>query len=173
MACGAGVAFAVKWDVELTVEQNARKRLPRVLAKFYAAGRKVQRHEAPATLHRFRLQGKRVRYTLELFRSVYGPGLGKLLKVLRKAQDALGAIQDCETANQTVPHAEFQSAMKAQQVRLKEEFRAYWTQEFDKPGQEQLWLRYLKTYARATVKTAPLARKNSQAAGTDRAARRP
>ena len=138
----------MKWDQTDSVERNARARLPRVLEKFYAAGREVLQREDPGTLHRFRLQGKRVRYTLELFRPVYGPGLGKLLKVLRKAQDALGAIQDCETANQIVAHPEFQNGVKARQASLREDFRKYWQEEFDKPGQEPLWLRYLKTYAR-------------------------
>ncbi len=151
MARGVGVAVNMKWDEALSVEQNARERLPGVLEKFYAAGRDVLRHEAPATLHRFRLQGKRVRYTLELFRPVYGPGLGKLIKALRKTQDALGVIQDGESANQIVAHPEFQNWVAERQEKLRADFRTYWKDEFDTPGQEQRWLRYLRTYARRRV----------------------
>jgi CHAD domain-containing protein len=138
----------MKWSPDLPVEQNARERLPRVLEKFYAAGREVYEHEDPATLHRFRLEGKRVRYTLELFRPVYGPGLEKLLKALRKAQTALGDINDCATARLIVTHPEFQQWVEDRQLKLREEFRTYWLDEFDKPGQELLWVHYLKTYAR-------------------------
>ena len=148
MARRIGVALGMKWNEDLPVEQNARERLPRLLEKFYAAGRDVLRDDTPETLHRFRLRGKRIRYTFELFRPVYGPGLGKLIKGLRKAQDALGAIQDCEAANEILAHPEFQKWVVERQGKLREDFRAYWKDEFDSPGQDQHWLRYLKTYAR-------------------------
>ena len=163
----------MKWDKEVSVEQNARKRLPVVLEKFYAAGRDVLHHEDAATLHQFRLQGKKVRYTLELFRQVYGPGLERLLKLLRKAQDALGRIQDCAAANQIAQHAGFQTWVQERQQKLHEEFRSYWIEEFDKPGMEQRWLRYLKTYARMrpALRTSTAIRESSQAARTPQSVR--
>jgi CHAD domain-containing protein len=138
----------MKWNEAIPVEQNARQRLPRLLEKFYAAGREVIAHEDPETLHQFRLRGKRVRYTLELFRPLYGPGLEKLLKALRNAQTALGEINDCATARGLVPDPRFQSWIAERQARLRKEFHTYWAEEFDAPAKEQRCLRYLRTYAR-------------------------
>lgn len=140
----------MKWDADLPVAVNARRRLPKLLARFYAAGREVLAHEDPTTLHQFRLQGKRVRYSLELFRPVYGPKLEKLLRRLRRAQTALGEINDCATARLIVPHSpEFHAWLDERQAKLHDEFVRYWLDEFDAPGEETYWLRYLARYARA------------------------
>jgi|YelNatPaOPRAMG01_1025707.scaffolds.fasta_scaffold01729_15 CHAD domain-containing protein len=139
----------MKWDETAGVEVNARARLPKLLARFYAAGREVLAHEDPDTLHQFRLRGKRVRYSLELFRPVYGPGLEKLLKKLRGAQTALGEINDCATARALTPsEPEFHSWLDQRESALRAEFRRYWLDEFDAPGEERRWLRYLAVYAR-------------------------
>jgi len=140
----------MKWDPDLPVEVNARRRLPKLLARFYAAGREVLAHEDPGTLHQFRLRGKRVRYSLELFRPVYGPKLEKLLKRLRRAQNALGEINDCATARLIVPHSsEFHAWLDERQATLHGEFVRYWLDDFDAPGEENNWIRYLARYARA------------------------
>jgi CHAD domain-containing protein len=141
----------MKWNAALPVEQNARERLPLLLEKFYAAGRAVADHEDSETLHRFRLEGKRVRYTLELFRPVYGPGLERLLQALKKAQTALGEINDCATAKQIADHPQFQEWVDDRQNDLRKEFRKYWTEEFDAAGQERRWLHYLRTYTRRSA----------------------
>jgi len=138
----------MKWDDTKSVEESARERLPLLFAKFYAAGREVIEHEDAATLHQFRLRGKRVRYTLELFRPVYGPGLDQLLKGLRRAQTSLGEINDCATAHDLVGDPQFHDWIAARQAALRDAFRKYWLDEFDAPGREQHWVRYLRTYAR-------------------------
>jgi CHAD domain-containing protein len=143
----------MKWDADLPVEVNARRRLPKLLARFYTAGREVLAHEDPETLHQFRLHGKRVRYSLELFRPVYGPRIEQLLKRLRRAQNTLGEINDCATARLIVPSSpEFHAWLEKRQAALHDEFRRYWLDEFDAPGEEKRWLRYLRTYARAKRK---------------------
>jgi CHAD domain-containing protein len=138
----------MKWDDAISVAQNARERLPPLLEEFYAAGREVLSHEDAESLHRFRLRGKRVRYTLELFRPVYGPGLENLLKALRGAQTALGEINDCATVRLMAVHPDFQTWIEKRQSKLRVEFRDYWLGEFDAPGQEKRWLRYLRVYTR-------------------------
>ncbi len=138
----------MKWDDTKSVEESARERLPLLFAKFYAAGREVIEHEDAATLHQFRLRGKRVRYTLELFCPVYGPGLDQLLKGLRRAQTSLGEINDCATAHDLVANPQFHDWLAARQTVLHDAFRKYWLDEFDAPGREQHWVRYLRTYAR-------------------------
>ena len=138
----------MKWDDSIPVAQNVRDRLPRVLEEFYATGREAVRQDDSALLHKFRLEAKRVRYTLELFRPAYGPEFEKLLKALRKAQNALGEIQDCASAARLVEDPEFRRWAERRQRKLTLKLRRYWTAEFDAPGEERRWLRYLKTAAR-------------------------
>ncbi len=135
----------MKWNDSISVARNARERLPRLLEKFYAAGREAARQDDPALFHKFRLETKRVRYTLELFRPVYGPRLEDLLKALRKTQNALGEIQDCASASRLVHDPEFRSWVEQRQRKLIAKLRRYWKSEFDAAGEERRWLRRLKT----------------------------
>jgi CHAD domain-containing protein len=121
--------------------------LPKLLSKFYAAGRNVLTHEDPETLHQFRLRGKRVRYTLELFRPLYGPELDELLRELKQAQTALGDINDCSSAHSLVRNPRFRFWLAERQANLREQFRLYWRNEFDAPGREERWLEYLRRYS--------------------------
>ncbi|HWQ12019.1 MAG TPA: CHAD domain-containing protein, partial [Roseiflexaceae bacterium] len=51
-----------------------------------------------ATLHRARIAGKRLRYTLEFFADALGPRVEELLAPLAALQEALGALQDAAVA---------------------------------------------------------------------------
>lgn len=140
----------MKWDDNISPEQNAGKRLPALLAKFYTAGRDVLSNEDPKMLHQFRLRGKRVRYTLELFRPLYGKQFEELLRELKHAQTALGDINDCSSARELVDDRVFRFWLSERQANLKEQFRTYWRNEFDAPGNEQKWLKYLRGADRQT-----------------------
>ncbi|MEO5926346.1 MAG: CHAD domain-containing protein [Bryobacteraceae bacterium] len=73
--------------------KNFRRRdVLRMIAQWFDSGDAASQDGA-ASLHRFRLLGKRLRYTLELF-----PGTDALVDQLRSVQDRLGAIQDCAAA---------------------------------------------------------------------------
>lgn len=50
------------------------------------------------TLHRLRIDCKRLRYTLEFFQSALGPNAQKAIEVLKGIQDHLGALQDTMVA---------------------------------------------------------------------------
>jgi len=82
------------WNPEQDVSGNARLVLPRLAAKYLRASRRLAEPN-PSALHAFRLKTKRFRYTLELFRSCYGPGFDQRLAALRKIQQHLGEINDC------------------------------------------------------------------------------
>lgn len=47
-----------------------------------------------AAMHRVRIAAKRLRYAIESFDDVFGPGTGPILTELRLAQDHLGALND-------------------------------------------------------------------------------
>lgn len=107
-------------------------------------------------LHRLRLDTKRLRYILELFRPCYGPGLNLFLATLRQIQDHLGAINDCATARGLIgrtlpgPSPERKRLDRLLNLRAKRkaaEFREYWRQTFDAAGQERRWVFYLSRNA--------------------------
>lgn len=54
----------------------------------------------PATLHALRIECKYLRYTLEFFQEVLGPGAAPLIRQVIAVQDHLGEIQDAEVAGQ-------------------------------------------------------------------------
>src|ERR1017187_9741219 len=103
---------ALTWDGSESPGANARRCLPGLVASYYQEGRKAAAGDASTeTLHEFRLRTKRLRYTIELFRSCYGPGLRRCLDALglryaihvartdcgpagRPCLDALGRVQD-------------------------------------------------------------------------------
>jgi CHAD domain-containing protein len=51
-------------------------------------------------LHRLRIAGKRLRYTLEFFEEVLAPQTGDLIKQMKRLQDHLGDLQDAVVASE-------------------------------------------------------------------------
>jgi CHAD domain-containing protein len=130
---------------------TARAVLPPVAAGFFRAGRKTAlKVSSPERLHSFRLEAKRFRYTLEVFRPFFGPVCDQRLESVRQIQSILGKRQDCEvTASILRPHASLDAdvqrvlnTVEARAVGLEGDFLQYWQQQFDAPGQELLWSRY-------------------------------
>ena len=146
------------WDERAGATANARRELPRLAASYFAQVRALLAdHPAAPKLHRLRLLTKRLRYTLELFRPCYGPGLDTRLTALRRIQQSLGEVNDsaaagrvlCKSMSATSPQRahllrflEERAAIKAQ------EFRKDWAEVFDAPGQERWWTTYLARHAR-------------------------
>lgn len=107
-------------------EEIAQRLLPPMLKKWLAAGEKAAKSESHKSLHRFRLLGKRLRYTLELFAD-QDPQVESRLKALREVQDQLGAINDCATTLPLVKDHPRAEAALAKLLRSREsEFRASW-----------------------------------------------
>ncbi len=137
--------YRPSWAEGAGVAANARRELPLVAAAFFTEVRAMlEKDPPPSELHRLRLATKRLRYTLELFRGCYGPVFETRLKALRRIQQTLGELNDCIMAAKLLTDAapartfiERRAASKAA------EFRKFWTQEFDAPGQELRWSRYL------------------------------
>ena len=147
-----------------TAAENARVLLPKMARKYFAAGRKaVEGKQPPDELHRFRLETKRFRYTLELFRPLYGPGLDRYLKALRELQGALGHVSDHQAiarvlADDRVLKKQIERGLKEKVKKLQHIWRA-----FDADGQLKRWRTYLsqehpaprtKPPARAATKKA-------------------
>ncbi len=86
------------WKLGQSLEANLRRVLPALAEEFFDSGRAAISTRANyQTLHRFRLETKRLRYTLELFERFYGSDMSEGAEILKEFQDRLGAINDCAT----------------------------------------------------------------------------
>jgi CHAD domain-containing protein len=120
--------------------ENARVLLPKLLENYFKAGRKAaNRKLSPKKLHGFRLATKQLRYSLELFRPLYGARLDRHLNALSELQGVLGKLSDYHSvrillAGDAVLEAKLERATKK---KLKE-FHEHWTA-FDSRGQLKRW----------------------------------
>ena len=138
------------WDAGTGAAANARREMPKMAADYFAEVRKtLAKDPTLPELHRVRLATKRLRYTLELFRPCYGPGLETRLAALRVIQQVLGEVNDSVAAAKLLPksmrareYIERRGEAKAQ------EFRTHWAEVFDAPRQERLWTGFLARSAR-------------------------
>jgi len=134
----------MKWRLPLSASANARTVLPALAEKYFDAGRKAaDRKRSPRSLHRFRLETKRFRYSLELFRPLYGPSLDRHIKALHGIQDALGKVSDCQTVLEMLKgDAVMERQLERGLKKASKEFRSAWAK-FDSDGQLKEWKSYL------------------------------
>jgi CHAD domain-containing protein len=143
------------WEKGKTAAENAGLVLPKLAGAYFDSGRKLASgSSAPAEeFHRFRLAGKRLRYTLEVFQPCYGASLDPYLESLKKAQNILGEANDCETSRQLMAEetsghsrtaSELQNFVSKRTTRTLKKFRRFWKTELDRPGSKQQWMRFLR-----------------------------
>jgi CHAD domain-containing protein len=130
------------WNEEAGPGENARTRLPAQVAEYFQAGRDlVASHPPPPELHKFRLKTKHLRYTLELFRPVYGQAHEKRLSELQGIQQFLGEINDCVAAEKLLPS--LKKYLRKLGARRIAAFYKHW-KEFSTAGNERSWERGLR-----------------------------
>ncbi len=134
----------MKWGITQDAAVNAGAVLPSLAEKYFEAGRKAADHKrSPRSLHRFRIETKRFRYSLEVFREIYGPTLDRYLKALHGIQDALGKVSDCQTVLELLRGDAAQEHKLERSLKQKsKEFRRAWRR-FDSPGQLKRWKNFL------------------------------
>jgi CHAD domain-containing protein len=127
-----------------SVAANAREVLPKLARKYFQAGRDaVSEKRPPDELHALRLETKRFRYTLELFRPVYGPQLDRYLKALRQLQGTLGKISDYQAIQRVVhPDRMLEAQIRRALTRRVKDLRHEW-RAFDCEGELKRWRTYL------------------------------
>jgi CHAD domain-containing protein len=142
----------LKWDPAEDAAGNARRVLPKLVRQYFSQGRKAAVDGvSEADLHRFRLATKRLRYTLEMFAELYGPGIETKLKQVRRVQQVLGEVQDCEmlrSLDGAKEHPRLAVWVERRIARKKAEFRRLWSAEFGDEASQRRWLTYLERYAR-------------------------
>ena len=137
-------AFA--WKPYESAALNARRVLPKLVRDYFESGRKLDRDSGARDMHGFRLKTKHLRYTLEAFVSLYGPGLKQRIDSLRPIQNALGELNDCEVLlaglRKKLPNAVRAHIRKLAGEKHKE-FLRYWREEFDAADEDNKWEQYL------------------------------
>ncbi|HTX35253.1 MAG TPA: CHAD domain-containing protein [Bryobacteraceae bacterium] len=148
----------VKWDDEAGVAANARSELPKLAQAFFAEVREVLAgNPRLARLHPLRVSGKRLRYSLDLFRPCYDAGLEERIEALKQVQDLLGQVNDLVASVALIRKSMRPSRLRTQVERFAgrraaekaKAFREHWGREFDAPGREEWWTGYLAREAHA------------------------
>jgi CHAD domain-containing protein len=129
---------SAKWRAALLpihAHDTFQHNLSKLARKFLAHGDKAAQEKNPAEiLHAFRIEGKKFRYTLELFAPVYGPAVQEWLEKLKPMQTALGDVHDAEMAREIAGRfdasSKVESWLKARERKKTREFRDLWEKTF-------------------------------------------
>jgi hypothetical protein len=81
-------------DPKLDLASNARRILAVRIAEYYSWAPAAAREDAGEALHELRIAAKRLRYTLELFRAVFGKSGGEQISRVKAIQEELGELHD-------------------------------------------------------------------------------
>jgi|SRR5580700_11098889 CHAD domain-containing protein len=147
------------WNPRIGPIGNSRRQLPPMVDAYFVHVRELlAANPLPAELHTIRLATKRLRYTLELFRPCYGPGLKIRLAALQGLQQVLGEVNDCAAAERLIDalvpasaeRRRVQSFLRRRASAKAAAVRREWRERFDAPGRADWWIQYLakKTKAR-------------------------
>jgi CHAD domain-containing protein len=150
-------------DAPLPVEEMAQQELRRRAKLFFRQGSQVAGPNADAgELHKVRIAAKKLRYTLELFADLYGPGAEDWLDRIRGAQTLLGGINDCRAVRSLIAslggNPKVEAALRRKQRRKTREFQRLWSAGFAGVGPRQ----FTQSLRRPPRK--PVARKAAAAA---------
>ncbi|MGI8474783.1 MAG: CHAD domain-containing protein [Thermomicrobiales bacterium] len=91
-------------DPDGTLEANARRILAVRVAEYYSYTPIVADETATEELHNLRISAKRLRYTLELFRDVFGEEGGRLIERVKAVQEDLGVLHDHDVGIGLIEH---------------------------------------------------------------------
>ncbi|HEY2013258.1 MAG TPA: CHAD domain-containing protein [Bryobacteraceae bacterium] len=145
------------WEEPSGPAVNARRHLPALVTAYFTEVRdRLMDHPSPRKLHMLRLATKRLRYTLEVFRPCYGPGLETRMSELRHVQELLGEVNDSVAAWKLLSKSmeaspqrkQAEKFLKERSEKKAQEFREHWVEVFDAPGRERWWTGYLGREAR-------------------------
>ena len=102
-------------------------------------------------LHEFRLHGKSLRYSLELFEPLYGPRLNRLTKVLKRTQQLLGEMADARAGLKLVKQMNAPDSVLEPLREIanekREAFAVRWEEEVPDETVAAKWVEYLRRYA--------------------------
>lgn len=134
-----------RWKPSESAIGNASRVLPKLVCGYFKAGRRAMSHDRSwDELHSFRLESKRFRYTLELFRPLYGAALDERIGQLKKLQQLLGDINDCVATSALLkPHSAYDALREKLDDKALKKTRSlfkHWQKKFDAEGEEDAWV---------------------------------
>jgi CHAD domain-containing protein len=68
--------------------------------------------DAAEKQHRMRIAAKKLRYIMEIFAPLYAPDLGEPIRAVKRVQEQLGAIHDCDVWISTLPRFVCEEGMR-------------------------------------------------------------
>jgi len=99
----AASATSASPQAEVPVGQTASNRIWKAYRRVLKQGQSIDADSPPESLHRLRIDCKKLRYLLELFKSLYDKQeMGTLVKALKRLQDNLGDFNDLEVQQATL-----------------------------------------------------------------------
>lgn len=130
-------------------EADARHELAGVAKKFFKAGKgSAEPKASPAEIHGFRIRAKKFRYTIELFRPLYGPQAEAWTKRLKQVQTLLGDINDCRVmralAAELGGSEEIAESLKKRQRKKTRKFQNLWEAGYGSHARKQ-WIDEIQT----------------------------
>ena len=155
-----------KWRAELLPVQPGPREPERVLIrmaeKFIQAGdQAAEAHSSAGDLHSFRIRAKKFRYSVELFRPVYGAAAEEWLGRMKRLQTVLGDMNDYRVTRDLIAglgaHASLSAAFKRKEQKKAAEFRELWSKEYAHAARE--WARSLERTPRKPVGRAAAPRR--------------
>jgi len=126
---------------------EAAHSLPRLAQRFFKAGHSAISHDSGEKLHEFRIQAKKLRYTLDLFVPLYGAAMEGLIERIKSVQNVLGKMNDYRSVLAMARDANCEktliAALKKSERRQVRDFRGVWAEQFSSSVIEE-WKRALK-----------------------------
>ena len=139
--------FHTDWQAESSASAEAIRVLPALLRHWFQHGDHViQPRTSEKRLHEFRLATKRARYTLELFEPLFGTVIRQHLDGLKKVQQVLGQLNDCQTSLELLKElptpcdAAWIDAIKLRRDKKRGDFTQMWLDEFADESRRESWL---------------------------------
>ena len=141
------------------VAQFASIILPREAKEYFHAGdRAARNNHSLGRLHEFRLHGKSLRYSVELFEDLYGPRIAGRQKMLKRTQQLLGEMADARAALKLLKQMNASGPVLEPLRQLanekREGFAVRWVEEVPNEDVALNWVEYLRRYARARQETS-------------------
>ena len=141
-----------------TVKTMARSILPQHCQRFFEAGEAAASHSSGEKLHNFRIQAKKVRYTLELFVPLYGSVAEARIREVKSIQTVLGEMNDYRTVLSMAADAacrrKLLAFLKNAEHRKILQFQAIWADRFNHHAAAR-WIQTLRSHG----EERPIARK--------------
>jgi CHAD domain-containing protein len=143
--------WACKWEPQAVARGEAGRELPELLRHYFRRGDRAARPKtSEKRLHEFRLATKHTRYTLELFQPLYGAAIKPHLDGLKKIQQVLGQLNDCQATLELLgdfgapcdPH--WRQGIELRRDRKRGEFAQLWLDEFTDEAKRAGWLQVLE-----------------------------